>query len=119
MKYSMLAGIFMVSIVGGCANSGVVEIGPQTYMIERQASGVIGLGSLKGDTIREAGKFCVSTGRSLKVTSTYHTKPPYINFNWPRVEIIFMCLSDGDRDLTRPKLEPIDTTPQHIIIENR
>src|SRR5205807_8672583 len=50
------------ALLGACAsNSGVVPIGPDTFMISRQAAtGFTGSGNLKADALREAKQYCAS-----------------------------------------------------------
>jgi hypothetical protein len=100
--------ILAAATLSGCAtNSGVVPMGPDTFMVSRQAaSGFSGMGSLKADAYREAGEFCLKTGKTVRVISTNESQPPYIFGNFPRAEVNFMCLSSGDPELTRPKPAP-------------
>ena len=81
-------------------------MGKDTYMIaKQQATGFPGLGNMKAEIIGEASRHCVGLGKELQVVSTQETQPPYILGNYPRSEIQFMCLSAGDPELRRPKLE--------------
>ena len=101
-------------VLAGCAsNSGVVTIGPDTFMISKQAAtGFPGLGNLKADAFKEANQYCIGQGKHIRVVNTTETSPPYVFGNYPRAEIEFMCLDDKDPELTRPKLEK---TPETII----
>ena len=94
-------------VLAGCAsNSGVVPIGPDTFMISRQAAtGFPGLGTLKADAFKEANQYCIGQGKQIRVVNTTETAPPYVFGNYPRAEIEFMCLDEKDSDLTRPKME--------------
>ncbi len=93
----------------GCAsNSGVVPIGPDTFMISKQAAtGFPGLGNLKADALKEANQYCIDHGKHLRVVNTSETSPPYVFGNYPRAEIEFMCLDEKDAELTRPKMEKV------------
>ena len=104
--------MFLVLLLGGCAsNSGVVLIGPDTFMVSRQAAtGFGGLGTLRADAFREAGAYCVSQRKTLRVINTSQSSGPYIYGNYPRADIEFMCLETGDAELTRPKLERVADT---------
>ena len=99
--------LFGMIMFFGCAiHSGVVPIGPDTYMVSRQAaSGFTGMGSLKADAFREASEYCISQNKKIQVVNTNESQPPYVFGNFPRAEIQFMCLSEGDRELARPKLK--------------
>jgi hypothetical protein len=102
-----VALLFGIIAFSGCAiHSGVVPIGPDTYMVSRQAaSGFTGMGSLKADAFREASEYCISRNKKIQVVNTIESRPPYILGNFPRAEIQFMCLGEGDRELVRPKLK--------------
>jgi len=94
-------------ILSGCAShTGVVPIGRDTFMIaKQQATGFPGLGNMKAEIIAEASRHCAGLGKELQIVSTNETQPPYILGNYPRSEIQFMCLAEGDRELQRPKLQ--------------
>ena len=99
--------IFAVLAITGCAsNSGVVPIGPDTFMVSRQAAtGFSGLGTLKADAFHEANQYCASQGKYIRVVNTSDSAPPYVFGNFPRSEIQFMCLDKADAELTRPKMQ--------------
>jgi len=106
-------------LLAGCAtSSGVVTIGPDTFMMSKQAgSGFGGQGTLKADLFREGGAYCASQGKVLQVVNTSENAGPYILGNYPRAEIQFMCLSPNDPSLQRPKLQP--SAGQVIELRNR
>jgi hypothetical protein len=85
------------AVLIGCASDpGVAPVGPDTYLITRQAAtGFSGLGSLKVRALREAGSYCAQRGREMQVRSVQDTKPPYIFTNYPRTEIEFSCIERG------------------------
>ena len=87
---------FMPSFLSGCAaNSGVVQMGNDIYMVSRQAaSGFSGMGTLKADAMREAYQQCQLTGKQVEVIEPIDAKPPYILGNFPRTEIHFKCISE-------------------------
>lgn len=92
-------------LIGCAANTGVVPIGQDTFMVSRQAAtGFSGLGNLKAEAFREANQYCTNKGKSLQVVNTSETSPPYIFGNFPKAEIQFMCLDPNDPELKRPKL---------------
>jgi len=101
----LLFGILI--ILSGCAiHSGVVPIGQDTYMVSRQAAtGFTGMGSLKADAFREASEYCVSQNKKIQVVNTNESQPPYVLGNFPRIEMQFMCLGEGDIELGRPKMK--------------
>lgn len=63
MKIIITAVTFI--IIAGCAsNSGVVPIGPETFMVSRQAAtGFSGLGTLKADALEEANEYCIKQNK--------------------------------------------------------
>ncbi len=106
--------IFIPLLLVACAsNSGVVPIGPDTFMVSRQAAtGFSGLGTLKADAFQEANVYCTNQKKYIRVVNASESSPPYILGNFPRSEVQFMCLDDKDSELTRPKME---RTPDTII----
>lgn len=96
----------LVSFVAACSsNSGVVPIGPDTFLVSRQAAtGFSGSGTLKADAFREANTHCQSLGKVMQVVRTEESRPPYIAANFPKAEVQFMCLDANDPELRRPKL---------------
>lgn len=117
MKILSMFFFLCLLILAGCAsNSGVVPIGPDTFMISRQAAtGFTGLGTLKAEAFREANQYCVSQRKHMRVVNTSESSPPYIFGHFPRSEIQFMCLEKADAELTRPKMQKVPD----VIIEER
>ena len=83
-----------ILVLAGCAsNSGVVPMGPDTYMVSRQApTGFSGAGSLKAEALQEANQHCVSQRKELLVVNTSEAQPPFILGNYPRAEVQFKCV---------------------------
>ena len=104
MKYALIASLIIIS---GCSsNCGVVPIGPDTFMVSRQAAtGFSGLGTLKADAFQEANQYCLQHGKNIRVVNTSESMPPYVLGNFPRAEVQFMCLDKSDEELTRPKIQ--------------
>lgn len=101
MRYGLVA-VAAVALLGGCAaNSGVVSLGADRFMVSRQAAtGFSGLGTLKADALREAEQHCARKERAVYVLKTTESEPPYIMGNFPRAEVEFMCLDPKDPKLT-------------------
>jgi len=113
MKKATGIAVVLVALTACASHTGVVSMGRDTYMIaKQQATGFPGLGNMKAEIIGEASTHCAGLGKELQVVSTQETQPPYILGNYPRSEIQFMCLSAGDRELQRPKLQ---RTPDTVI----
>jgi len=99
--------LLVVLALAGCpANSGVVPMGQDTFMVSRQAAtGFSGSGTLKAEAFQEASQYCAKLGKSLQVINTYEASPPYVLANFPKAEIQFMCLDAKDPEFNRPKLK--------------
>jgi hypothetical protein len=108
MKSSSVFAVSLLVFLTGCAaNSGVVPIGKDTYMISRQAAtGFSGSGTLKAEAFQEANQFCFALAKDVQVVSTHEAAPPYILGNFPKAEVQFMCLHRNDPALSRPVLRP-------------
>lgn len=110
-----IASIATVSLlVSACAShTGIVPMGKDTYMIaKQQATGFPGLGNMKAEIIGEGSRHCAGMGKEFQIVTTNETQPPYVLGNYPRSEIQFMCLSPGDSELQRPKMQK---TPDTVI----
>ena len=106
-------GIVAIALaLNACAShTGVVPMGRDTFMIaKQQATGFPGLGNMKAEIIAEASQYCAAQGKELQIVSTQETQPPYILGNYPRSEILFMCLAAGNQELQRPKLQKAPDT---------
>lgn len=92
-------------VICGCAttSTGIVPMGPDTYMVSRQGgSGATGTGMLKAESILEANGFCTENKKLFLVTHTQETPAGLGRF--PQAEIQFMCLNPGDPQLVRPRM---------------
>lgn len=80
-------------VLAGCASAPpIVPTGPGAYLVSRQAAtGFSGMGDLKVEAIRDAGAYCTGMGKSLTVTGTQESQPPFMLGNYPRVEVRFTC----------------------------
>jgi hypothetical protein len=99
--------LFAVILTGCASNSGIIPIGKDTFMVSRQAAtGFSGSGTLKAEAFQEASAYCAGQGKALQVVSTQEAQPPFLLGNYPKAEVQFMCLTDGDAELARPRLRP-------------
>ncbi len=89
--------LLVVATLAGCAsNSGIVQMGSNTYMVSRQAAtGFTGMGTLQAEAMKEAFDQCQKTGKAVEVIETVDAKPPYILGNFPKTEIRFKCVTDN------------------------
>lgn len=98
-------------LVAGCAaHSGIAPIGPDTYMVSRQAATWFsGSGTLKAEALREANQHCVGQNKVLQVVNTIEAQPPFILGNFPKAEVQFMCLDANPnvRTMPRKQVDPV------------
>jgi len=91
MKYILCLAVLFLA--GCAANSGIVPMGNDTYMVSRQAAtGFSGMGTLKADAMREAYAQCQITGKRPEIIEIIDAQPPYIYGNFPKTEIRFKCV---------------------------
>lgn len=102
----------VASIVVGCASSGPIPIGRDTYMITKQSAGGIftPAANIKVTIIREAAEFCASNNKAFQIVNTEQTDAG--PGRMPSAEISFMCLDNQDRDYRRTNLQK---TPNTVI----
>lgn len=82
----------LLALAGCASNTGVVALGQGQYMLAKQAAtGIGGLGNLKGEVVQEAADHCRKAGRALHIVKASESAPPYILGNYPRAEIEFDC----------------------------
>ena len=95
MKKMLLACL----VVTGCAaNSGIVSMGENRYMVSRQAAtGLSGAGTLKAEALREAGEHCTKLDSVLVVDKVSEAQPPFILGNYPKADIEFSCAARAAR----------------------
>lgn len=99
-----ISGVILLAttLVGCAANPGVTPLGPDTFLVSRQAANALaGAGTLKAEALQEAGQYCATNSKSLLVTNATEAQPPYILGNYPKAEVQFMCLAAGDPRLIR------------------
>lgn len=108
-------------ILAGCAvNTGVVQIGRDTFMVSRQAAtGFSGSGDLKTKALEEANQYCVSQRKSLQVLHVSEASPPYIFGNFPKAEVQFMCLEEAQQAAARVSKPPVMQSDVDTVIVTR
>ena len=101
LNNSTIKKMFFITIFGlafsGCAaNSGIIPMGNNTYMVSRQAAtGFTGMGTLKAEAMKEAYTQCQRTNKAVEVIETIDARPPYILGNFPKTEIRFKCVAEN------------------------
>jgi len=97
VRVALFAATF---VLAACAHSGVVPVGPDTYMIANSEWGLTSGGYQKARAVAEGSKYCGSIGREILVLSTQEND---VSFGkTPAAEVRFRCLLRGDPELTRP-----------------
>jgi hypothetical protein len=104
MRLIRIAGYCVGFLLAGCAaNSGVTPIGPDTFMVSRQAAtGFSGSGTLKAEALSEANQYCEARSKVMYMLTWTEAAPPYVMGNFPKAEVQFMCLDANDPRLKAP-----------------
>lgn len=101
----MLRGYLLVGtallFLSGCASSGVVKTGPDTYMVANSEWGFTSGGYQKAKAIAEADRYCASIGREILVI---RSKDNDVAFGkTPAAEVEFRCLPKSDPELLKER----------------
>lgn len=74
-----------------------------SYRVFHQgSSGFTSLSVVRASAERRASAFCSARGKAMTVTSIHKSSPPHILGNFPRVELLFVCL-DKENNVTLSK----------------
>ena len=115
---SIVAGLSATLLLTGCANSGPVPVGPDTYMIANTGAWSWSSGAaLQGDLYREASAFCAASGKQIMTRDSRHNDSAMGFSSFAHAEVQFMCLDAGDPQLRRPNVR-FKQAPT-VVIENR
>lgn len=88
-----------IFIAGWAFSSGVVQTGPNTYMVERSEWGSSSGGYQKAKAIEEADRFCANMRREILVLDS---KDNDMRFGrTAAAEVQFKCLQKGDHELSK------------------
>lgn len=98
--------LFGILLLAGCASTGVVPMGPDTFMVAKQsATGFSSGGEVAADLYREAGTYCAGQGKQMIPVNTLERDGvPGRNFANARLE--FRCLAQDDPENRRPTMRP-------------
>jgi Short C-terminal domain len=106
--------ITTIVLLTGCASSGVIPMGQDTFMISKQSStGFHSAGSVKADIYKEGSAYCASQGKEFQPVND-HGVDGVPGRSFASAEVQFRCLTKGDAELRRPTMKPIP----NIRIEN-
>jgi hypothetical protein len=95
-----------VLILAGCANPGIVQLSPDTYMLSRvDHAGVFGnAAALKAGVIKEANQFAESKGK-VAIPVTARETPAYPG-HFATFEYQFRVVDNNDAEAKRTSLVP-------------
>ena len=89
--------IAVATALAACAsNPGVIQTGPNSYTVGRQAKTGFYGGSilqLKAQAVADAQGYCAKSGRQAKVTNSSESQGPYVFGTYPRAEVEFECVA--------------------------
>ncbi len=87
-----LAAIALACALGGCANPGIVQISPNTYLLSKSsaAGAFANTAKLKADVVREANEFAAAQGKVLIPISLNENRP---SAGFPSCEYQFMAVT--------------------------
>jgi len=116
IRFAYLAVLLAVGLVG-CASTGIVPIGKDTYMVSKQsATGFESAVGVKGQVLQEANEFCAKQGLVMVLVSL-NSKDGVPGRSYATAEFVFRAVRPEDVENQRPTLERgADTT---IEIRNR
>ncbi len=127
---SYLRIVFALLIIQGCAMAPVVQLAKQgksgfdgavfegeiyvvgvdatnndQYRLFSQATtGFVSLEAIKTDVDQRASEFCRDRNQTMKPLTVQTSVPPHILGNFPRAELVFICLEKQNEDLKYNKL---------------
>ena len=111
----LIVGALALALLSGCADSGPIKVGPDTYTISTRVP-FGGPASAKGQALKEAKVFCESQGREILLDHMQASECA-LHGGCGEAEIYFFCLAKGDPQLKRRKYSPDPT--QKIEIDQR
>lgn len=85
-----LAAFVVILFLAGCANSGVVPTGPDSYIIAKSEWGFTSGAVHKARLLQEASDFCQSRAKQVLVTSTASNDVAL--GKTPAAEVQFRCI---------------------------
>jgi hypothetical protein len=92
-------------LLTACAHSGVVSMGPDTYMIANSEWGFTSGSYQKAKVMKEASEYCKSMGKEMLPIGTSQNDVTF--GKTPAAEVQFRCLSPVDPELKRPTFQPV------------
>jgi hypothetical protein len=116
---------FIVATVASCANPGIVQLSPDTYMLAKEDhAGIFGsMAKLKSDVISQANAFAARQGK-VAIPLASHEKPVGMGpAQWASFEYQFRVVDPNDPEAKRTALIPrpdmvIDKTEKITVDEH-
>lgn len=104
--------LILAVLISACANPGIVQVSPDTYMIARSDRGGIfgNPQAMKVDVVREANAFAASQGRIVIPISTHET--PVYPGHLATIEYQFKLV---DPDSPEAKSTALDPRPDYVL----
>lgn len=84
----------LCALLAACS-SGVVQTGPNTYMVSGSKPGLIGAGAVKADLYKKAGKWCAERGLVMVPTQSSGSDAEF-GGNWANAEIHFRAVPPSE-----------------------
>ncbi|HAL36641.1 MAG TPA: hypothetical protein DCP03_00335 [Polaromonas sp.] len=94
-------------VLAGCANPGIVQISPETYLLSREDHGGIfgSASSLKAGVIADANAFAADQGK-VAIPISAHETPVGVMGKWAKFEYQFRVVDKNDPEVRRTALVP-------------
>ena len=85
----------ILALLAGCASTGVVSTGPDTYMIAGSGADFRGTAGISADLYTEANAFCAGRKKQLAtITLTERNAIPFVRASSAKLE--FRCVAPSD-----------------------
>lgn len=98
--FRSITSAFTIIGLAACAYSGVVPMGPDTYMIANSEWGFTSGSVQKAKVMKEASDYCLSLGKELLPIKTSQNDVAIFR-KTPGAEVQFRCLLKNDPELKR------------------
>lgn len=89
-----LVVVMTVAGLAGCANTGPMKIGKDTYSISVRVA-LSGPSGAKGDALKSANAYCVGQGKAVLLQSE-NSSECALHGGCGQAEITFLCLDESD-----------------------
>ena len=86
-----ISALLFVLLLTGCASSGVVQTGPESYMLAKSEWGFTSGAVHSARLIQEASNFCISKGQQINVITSRSNDVEF--GKTPAAEVHFQCVN--------------------------